>query len=600
MGAFLAQVGMELHAAVGQRTCWLVLGLGFVNLTAGLVFGTDWLPTFVTLDFINANFAVALWIVAVYLGSQPPAAPLGRGIAAKVLALAIVVGAMLAAAGTVAAAMQLWRAAAPVEMPQYASGLFANLGVSTLHLVALAVAMQAIVGRKWLAVIATASVWIVTNLAFEHPLLRFGAPINPASGMSGLEPFVASGIALGTYWSGCCIVLLAAGRQIARHRVEGVSAPHPLGPNTFAVVWIAAVAWVVSGGWILHNASIGDRLEAAHSTQPRSAFPHHAPQPDYSRLDLTIQFSPLERILTSHGSAIAVNRLDVSIPELHFGVPRALEVVALATTGELARIDEITRCHRYRLNRPLEPKETLKIEFGLKWTASAFVGAREPPRLLENGASVSTAELVPSLGCANDPHPFHTAPPVAYRARISTSLDQVAVTAGTLVRAWKENGWSFFEYEPQGPIPPLTTIHTGHYAIQREVRDDRLFEVFYHPKHRNNVDRMIDTARAAVAKRPASASDQRLIRMVEVPDYQPFRHLGFLGICTAETRRGPACPVPVDTGAKTRRGRGQAPPLRADPAERAVYETARMVLPYSERGYLLSTPQPSGSTPPRA
>ena len=600
MGAFLAQVGMELHAAVRQRTCWLVLALGFVNLIAGLVFGTGWLPTFVALDIINANFAVALWIVVVYLGSQPPTAPIGRGISAKVFALAVVVAAMLVAAGTVAGAMQLWRAAAPVDVPQYAAGLFANLGVSTLHLAVLAVAMQAIVGRKWLAVIATASVWIGTNLAFEHPLLRFGAPINPGSGMNGFEPFVASGIALGTHWSGCCVVLLAAGRRMARHRVEGASASHPLGPNTFAVVWIAAVAWVVSGGWILHNANTGDRLEAAHNTQPRSAFPHDPPQPDYSRLDLTIQISPLERILTSRGSAIVVNRLDVPIPELHFSVPRALEVVALATTGELARIDEITRCHRYRLNRPLEPKETLKIEFGLKWTASGFVEAREPLRLLENGTFVSTAEVVPALGCANDPHPFHTAPPVAYRARISTSLDQVAVTTGTLVRAWKENGWSFFEYEPEGPVPPLTTIHTGHYAIQREVRDDRLFEIFYHPKHRKNVDRMVDASLADAVKRPKPETGKGVVRIVEVPGYQPFRYLGFLGIRAAETRRGRARPVPADTGSNTRRGRGQAPPLRAYPAERAVYETAGMVLPYSERGHLLSTPPPSESTPPRA
>ena len=595
MGAFLAQVGMELHEAARQRTCWFVLALGLVNLFAGLVFGTDWLPTFVALDVIHSNFAVALWFVAVYLGSQPPTTSFGRGIAAKVVASAIVVAAMLAAAGTVAAAVQLWRTAAPVDVRCYAAGLLTN-GVSTLHLVALAVAMHAIIGRKWLAVIATAGVWIVTNLAFEHPLLRFGAPINPASGMNGFEPFVASGIALGIHWSGCCVVLLAAGRRIAGRRADGPSAPRPLRPNAFAVVWTAAVTWVVSGGWILHNTNIADPVEAVRGSQPGSAFPHEAPQPDYSRLDLAIQISPLERILTSRGSAIVVNRFDVSIPELHFGVPRDLEVVALATTGEFVGFDETSGCHRYRLNRPLEPNETLKIEFALKWIANGFVDAREPPRLLENGAFVSTAEVVPALGCANGPHPFGTAPPVAYRARLSTSLDQVAVTAGALVRAWKENGWSFFEYEPRGPISPLTTIHSGHYAIRREVRDGTLFEVFYHSKHRDNVDQMIEAGRAAVVKRSEPETGQGAVRIVEVPDYQPFRHLGFLGICLAERRRGRACPVPTETG--RRRGRGQAPPLRAYPAKRDVYETTGTVLPYSERGHPLSTPPPSESTPP--
>ena len=597
LSSFPAQVAAELRATFKHRPCWLVLALGLVYLFAGLVFGTDWLPTFAALDAIYSNYAIALWVVAVYLGSQPPAAPFGRGIAAKVFALAIVVAAMLAGAGAVAVAVQLCRAAAPVDVPLYAAGLFANLGVSTLHLIALAVAMQAIVGRKWFAVIATASVWFGTNLAFEHPLLRFGAPINPASGMNGLGPFDGSGIALGIHWSGCSVVLLAAARRIAGRRADDAPPPRPLGPNAFAVIWTAAVAWVVSGGWVLNNANIGDPVEAARGTQPGSAFPDDARQPDYSRLDLAIQISPLERILTSRGSAIVVNRLDVPIPELHFGVPRDLEVVALTTTGEFAGFDETSGCHRYRLNRPLEPKETLKIEFDLKWAANGFVDAREPPRLLENGTFVSTAEVVPALGCANGPHPFRTAPPVIYRARISTALNQVAVTAGTLVRAWKENGWSFFEYEPQGPIPPLTTIHSGHYAIQREVHDDRLFEVFYHPEHRNNVDQMIDAGQAAVGKRSEPETGQGAVRIVEVPDYQPFRSLGLLGIYTAETRRGRACPVPIETSGEFRRGRGQAPPLRA---ECAVYETTGMVVPYSERGCLVSTPPPNESTPPSA
>ena len=592
----LATFRLELQAAANHRLCWLVLSLGLVNLFAGLVFGTDWLPTFVALDVTYANFAVALWIIAVYLGSQPPMAPLGWGIAAKVLALASVVAAMLAAAGTIAGAVQLWRGSPPVDAPLYAAGLFANLGVSTLHLVALAVAMQAIIGHKWFAVIATASVWIGTNLAFEHPLLRFGAPINPASGMNGFGPFDGSGIALGIHWSGCCVVLLAAARRIAGRRADDVPPPRPLGPNAFAIVWTAAVAWVVSGGWVLNNANIGDPVEAGRGTQPGSAFPDDAPQPEYTRLDLAIQISPLERMLTSRGNAIVVNRFGVSIPELHFGVPRDLEVVTLATTGEFVGFDETSGCHRYRLNRPLEPKETLKIEFDLKWIGNGFVDAREPPRLLENGAFVSTAEVVPALGCANGPHPFGTAPPVAYRARLSTSLDQVAVTAGALVRAWKENGWSFFEYETRGSIAPLTTIHSGHYAIRREVRDGTLFEVFYHSKHRDNVDQMIEAGRAAVVKRSEPETGQGAVRIVEVPDYQPFRHLGFLGICLAERRRGRACPVPTETG--RRRGRGQAPPLRAYPAKRDVYETTGTVLPYSERGHPLSTPPPSESTPP--
>ena len=598
LGKLAGLVGSEVHIASKQVPCWVALGLGLGNLLAGLVFGTsDWLPSFVALDIVYANFACALWVVAVYLGSQPPQARFGSGIAAKAVALAVVVAAMLTGAGLSTTAIQLWRGAAPLDLPLLLAGLYANLGLATLHLVLLAIAMQAILGGKWFPMVATGIVWVGTNLGFAHPLLRFGAPIGPASGMNSFGPFLASQVALGIHWTGFCVVLLAAGRRVAAGRSANAGrwTLRPLGPNAFAVVWTAAVAWLVSGGWILHNANVGKDRPTDRNAQLGES---DLPQPVYSRLALDIVISPLERILLSRGTAIAVNSLDVPIPELHFGIPPVLEVVSLHTTGELSGTDETTACHRYRLNRPLEPKETLKITFDLKWIPRGLIHGRAATPLLENGTFVSTADIVPALGCANGPYPFRTAPPVAYSARISTSLDQVAVTAGTLVRVWKENGWSFFEYETRGPISPFTTIHSGHYAIHREVHDNRLVEVFYHPKHRDNVDRMIDAARTTIAQRPKRESGQGVVRIVEVPDYQPFRYLGFLGICAVETRRGRACPVPTETGGESRRGRGQAPPLRADPTERPVYDAAGMVLPYSERGYALRTPPKSESTPP--
>ena len=286
------------------------------------MFGTSaWLPSFAALDIIYANFAWALWIVAVHLGSQPPRACFGSGIAAKAVALAVVVAAMLTGAGLGAIAVQLRRGAAPLDLPLLLAGLYANLGLATLHLALLAVAMQAILGCKWLSMVATAAVWTGTNLGFEHPLLRFGAPIGPASGMNGFGPFLASQVALGIHWTGFCVVLLAAGRRVAAGRSAdaGGRTPRPLGPNAFAVVWTAAVVWLASGVWLLHDANAGKDRQTGRNARLAASGP---PQPVYSRLALDIVISPLERILLSRGTAIAVNSIDVPIPELHFGIPQ--------------------------------------------------------------------------------------------------------------------------------------------------------------------------------------------------------------------------------------------------------------------------------------
>ncbi|MDE0422320.1 MAG: hypothetical protein OXK76_15760 [Gammaproteobacteria bacterium] len=566
---FARSVGREILAASKQKLCWVVLGLGLGNLLAGLVFSTaDWLPTFVALDIVHANFACALWLVVIHLGVQQPIAFSGPGLAAKTTALAFVAGAMLTTAGIVASAYQLWRGDAPVDWPLYVAGTYANLGWCTLHLAMLAVAMRAIVGRRWPAIALTTAVWTATNLGFDHLLLRFGARIGPASGMNGFGPFLVPMIASGIHWTGFCIVLLAMGHGIAGRRCTKSSGTprRPLGHNAFSLVWTAGVAWLVSGGWIVHQAKNHIRTDTQIGLADVPA--RDAPQPVYSRLALDITISPLERVLVSRGNAIAVNRNDAPIPELRFGIPPALQVDSLTLTGEPVGIDDPggsgSRYLRYRLNRPLEPKETLKIEFVAKWIASDLANTRADARLVGNGTFVSTVDVIPALGGGES---WHSAPPVAFRARIGTSLDQVALTAGTLVRAWKENGWSFFEYESEVPIPPLTTIHSGHYAVERDVCDEGTVEVFYHPPHRSNVDRMLYAGRTALSREGAALGTDVLVRVVEVPDYRSFRRLGLLGL--EKTR----LPSEAATG---------------------------MVVPYSERGYPLNTPPPTGSTPQRA
>ena len=564
VGTLARLVAREMHAASKQVPCWFVLGFGLGNLLLAMAFGVgDWLPTFAVLDLVYTNFAYASWFVVAYLGAQKPVAPSGWGLVAKTAANAIVGGVMLTAAGIAAVIGQLWHGTIP-DVPLLVAGIYANLGWSTLHLAMLAVAVRAILGHRWLSVATTVVLWTGSNLAFEHPLLRIGASISPASGMNGFGPFLVPQVAGGIYWTGFCIVLLVLGRLIAARRSvrpDG-SASHTLTPNTFAIVWTAAVACVVTGAWIAVQAAHADRpTNEASGTQ---AFCEPA-QPVYSRLDLDISISPLERVLVSRGTAIVVNRHDEPIPDLYFDAP--LELVSLDLTGDYVGPADATRRHRYRLNRPLEPRETLKIEFELRWLANDFETGPRNTRLVENGTYVRTSDVVPALGNARDGDPFAAAPPVAFRARIGTSLDQVAVTAGTLVRAWKENGWSFFEYESREPIPPLTTIHSGHYAVQRRRVEEGIIEVFHHPPHRANVRHMIDAGRAALTHRSTSTSaTDPVVKVVEVPGYRAFRRLGFAWL-----------------------GHTQAPP-----------ETPRgLVLPYSERGYLISTPRRSESTPRR-
>ena len=136
------------------------------------------------------------------------------------------------------------------------------------------------------------------------------------------------------------------------------------------------------------------------------------------------------------------------------------------------------------------------------------------------------------------------------------------------MRAWKEEGRSFFEYESPGPISPFATIHAGNYAIRREERDEGVVEVYHDRARPGGVDAMLEAGRTTAALRAESSRGVPvLVRIVEVPGYAPFRRLGFLGFSKAQAL------------SKT---------------------TPGTILPYSERGFPLSTPPPNESTLPRA
>ena len=565
--AVAAAARAEMRLAWRSRASWIFLGLGLANLLAGLALGVGhWVPTFALLDVVYANFGVAVWAAVIAQSGPPPLAAGGIGLVTKTTALALVGAAMLTVAGLACIVVQLRHGHWPLDLGLYVEGLYANFGWSTLHLAMLAVAVRALVGRNWPAMLATTAVWMGSNLGFEHLLARFGAPIGPPSDMNGYGPFLYPRIAAGIHWTGLCIVLLAAGHWIGGRRASTTARPPSLHPNAFALVWAGAVAWIVSGGWIFHQVHVVSASQAPvawseMAAEEPSRVPDR-PQPEYARLDLAVDIRPTERRLTSRGFAIAVNRLEVAIPELHFTLPRASTLNTLSLTGEL--VEKGPQYRRYRLNRPLEPGETLKIEFDLAWTRDPFDSPGEALRLLANGTTASSAELVPAIASGPANRSFHAASPVVFRALVSTSPDQVVVAPGALVGEWRENARRFFDYRAERPIPLFATIHSGRYAVARESWNDIAIEIFHHPPHHRLVARMIDAAKATLEGwSESSPYPYDHLRMVEIPDHRPLRRFGFLGFNSY--REAVASPI------------GKAPP---DQPVIAIW-------PYSERGILV-------------
>lgn len=509
---FLTLTQAACRCLCASRLCQFLLAAGIVNLVGGLVLGLGQaVPTTrVVVDIIYANFALVAWAFVIAASGEDPARH-GWHLAAKATAVVAATSVAFLLAGLLGAAYQ-WLRGQGIEWGVYAHGLLFNLGWNAAHLALLAVAFHAVIGRRWLAAAVSFVAYATVNLAFDTDLVRFGVPIDPFSDIGGYGGRFALHLALGIYWTGFCIALLVGAHLL--NAASPAARRRGLTANAVAWGWGGLVVCVVSGCWIAFRPVV---------TVAETVSLPDVPQPAYSRIDLQVEMQPADGWLRSRGSAVLVNNHDVAIPDIHLAVPPGLAPESISLTGERLAGPGESSVASFRLNRPLEPRETLKVTFDFRSRGRARVD-----RVVANGTTLRISDVLPALGGSDRRKFFERAPPTAFAVRLGTSLDQIAVAPGTLLREWKENGTRFFEYRTDVPIRPLATLHSARFAVAHDDVGATPIEIYYHPGHAFAVDAMAAWARTRLADPPDDLAWP--IRVVEVPDWRhAVRPPGILG-----------------------------------------------------------------------
>jgi aminopeptidase N len=107
---------------------------------------------------------------------------------------------------------------------------------------------------------------------------------------------------------------------------------------------------------------------------------------------------------------------------------------------------------------------------------------------------------------------------------VSTSPDQIAIAPGTLEREWIDRGRRYFHYKMDKPILNFYAFQSARYEVRHERWQDVTIDVYYHPGHDFNLDRIIKGARASLDYYSANFSpyQHKVLRIVEFPRYAAF------------------------------------------------------------------------------
>lgn len=230
------------------------------------------------------------------------------------------------------------------------------------------------------------------------------------------------------------------------------------------------------------------------------------------------------------------------ITELWLGVDPEIDSVQLIIPdADPVVMDHTFRQYRYKLRNPLVPGEERSLQFIIKRLPNRFRPFNSEHSIVSNGSYVELEKYVPGFGYNQrleiDDESLRkrwglaaqsgmAAIDSSYRlidfeSTLSTSADQLVVTAGTLEKEWTANGRRYFRYRSAQPMAFMFAFSSARYVVKEEVYRGRKFRIYYHPGHTHNIGAMMQALKDAVDYGDTNFSPYPLFQMslAEIPHY---------------------------------------------------------------------------------
>ncbi|MFM7322537.1 MAG: hypothetical protein ACKO5K_13575 [Armatimonadota bacterium] len=410
-------------------------------------------------------------------------------------------------------------------------------------------------------------------IGWDHVLLQpFTTPQVVLSDMNGFGPFLEPLGWISLTWAALSGVLLTlAALWWVRGRDTGlggrVRAGRP-GRVATAVLTGFGVAFVGGAGWVFVNTNLRhDYRSSKHALADRARYEktfralwRDKPQPKVAKVDLDVALFPREGDYVSSGTMTLANRSTEPITDVLIGVDPDANELSVEFEGGVENVFRYPELGVgiHSLKRPIAPGGKALLRFRIGRTRKGFPNAAPPVDVVENGSFLTMP--VPTIGYRDDAEiaddserrrqglakKAQMGDPTDPRSRASSYLGrdadwvefactvrtepgQIAVAPGYLDRQWKEAGRDCFRYVMDAPIRHFFTVVSARYAVRRDLwkapdgREVRL-EVYYHPSHGWNVERMMQAMKDTLAACEAAYMpfQYRQMRILEFPKYAQF------------------------------------------------------------------------------
>jgi ABC-2 type transport system permease protein len=494
--------------------------------------------------------------------------------ASKLTGLAASVGVLMIAVTATGVGVQTYRHYTNYELPVYFKGLFVFAGSHFLFLAVACLFFQAVCNNKFLAWLLSAFIWIqgmvLPSLHLEHLLYRFMSfPQVFYSDMNGFTPFTQVILWTSLYWGFFCVVLLAVAHLLwvrgtePRLRLRLRVARQRLTAPVRAALGVAAIGIVGSGSWIFYNTNILNRyitqdrqFDRVADYEKKYKQYEDMEKPRITDAKVDVDIYPERRTADMRGGYMLKNKTAAPIEMLHVGINPEVVIRRLEVpNGKIESEDKVQGYRIYRLDPPLAPGATMELAFDVSMSYPGFANSGARGKIVQNGTFFDSSDFLPHLGYQKmvelgDPNERRKRglPPIVrfakvdddaarrntyisneadwvnFETTVSTSADQIALAPGDLQREWSENDRHYYHYKTDAPILNFYGWLSGRYVVKRDRWNNVSIEVYYHPGHPYNIDRMIDGAKKSLQYFSDNFGpyQHKELRIVEFPRYARF------------------------------------------------------------------------------
>lgn len=429
----------------------------------------------------------------------------------------------------------------------------------------LALVVHVIIDQKYVSHLIVLIAYIVVafgpQFGIEPGLLVYGSdPGWTYSDMRGLAPFLGPWLLFKLYWFAWILLLGIAAKLLWSRGTERGMKPRlqkacrRFTRSTVLTLVSAAGFVLICGGLIFYNTNVLYANRAAlRGTEWRAEYERRygqyagIPQPRLTATNLRVEIYPKPGTAEIRGTYNLENGTGTAIDALH--ISTALEVetkISFDRPSNPVLTDDKLGYRIYSLETPVRPGDSLQLEFEVHFNPRGFPRFDIDTSVVPNGTFFGT-EWLPGIGYqmgrelrGDAERNEHGLPPrpeisllddpaaltepvgleqIMLEAVVGTDEGQIAVAPGSLRSERIENGRHYFHYATDAPIRNNFAFFSAAYAVRRARWNDVEIEIFHHPGHILNLDRMVRSVQASLdhLTKQLGPYPHRQIRFVEQP-----------------------------------------------------------------------------------